>query len=435
MVKVCALFSIVLIGFFIFPAPASAQSEAQPLPLRRVTLYGHGVGYFERQGKVDGDQQVTFTFDAAQLNDVLKSLVVLDLNKGKISSVTYDSTKPFEKRIADFGVNLDPANGTGLAALFSQLKGARVEIHSTPPLIGTVVGVERRIRMQGTERAEMPELVIMSEGGELRSLPLDQLRGIKLLDARLREDLERQLGIFQSTLRKNARQLTITATGTGERDLFVSYVVEAPVWKTTYRVVLDAKSKPFLQGWAVVDNVQDDDWNDVSLSLIAGAPISFVHDLQQPRYKQRQVVNMPDDVVISMQAPEASLGEALALSSLVPGISASGNGGVAGAVKDASGAAIPGATITARNRNTGQEYVMTTSADGRYALRDLPAGNYTIRFAMRGFREYLLDQVRVAPGQMARNNIALEVGSIAETVTVRAESSTLSTTSGRRISR
>ena len=93
----------------------------RPLPLRRVTLYGHGVGYFERQGKVDGDQQVTFTFDAAQLNDVLKSLVVLDLNKGKIASVTYDSTKPFEKRLSDFSVNLNQAGGAGLAALFGQL--------------------------------------------------------------------------------------------------------------------------------------------------------------------------------------------------------------------------------------------------------------------------------------------------------------------------
>lgn len=58
--------------------PSLAQSDNNPPPLRRVTLYKHGVGYFERQGRVTGDQQVTFLFDAAQMNDVLKSLVVLD---------------------------------------------------------------------------------------------------------------------------------------------------------------------------------------------------------------------------------------------------------------------------------------------------------------------------------------------------------------------
>jgi hypothetical protein len=78
--------------------------------------------------------------------------------------------------------------------------------------------------------------------------------------------------ILQSTIHKNLRKLTISTTGRGERDLFLSYVVEAPVWKTTYRVVLDAKSRPLLRGWALVDNVQDEDWNDVTLSLVSGPP-------------------------------------------------------------------------------------------------------------------------------------------------------------------
>jgi hypothetical protein len=73
--------------------------------------------------------------------------------------------------------------------------------------------------------------------------------------------------ILQSTIHKNLRKLTISTTGHGERDLFLSYVVEAPVWKTTYRVVLDSKSKSLLRGWTLVDNLQDEDWNDVTLSI------------------------------------------------------------------------------------------------------------------------------------------------------------------------
>jgi hypothetical protein len=209
-------------------------------------------------------------------------------------AVTFDSIKPVDKRLGEFGISLDSTNAMGRTSLLGQLKGARVEVRAGPtPAAGIIVGIEKRARAQGVEKIEAQELVIVSDGGELRSVPLDQIRGIKLLDAKLREDLEQYLSILQSTIHKNLRKLTISTTGQGERDLFLSYVVEAPVWKTTYRVVLDAKSKPFLQGWALVDNVQDEGWNDVTLSLVSGAPVSFIQDLQQPRYKRRPVGGGP----------------------------------------------------------------------------------------------------------------------------------------------
>lgn len=392
-----------------------AQTENNPPPLKRVTLYKHGVGYFERQGKVNGDSQVTFLFDAAQMNDVLKSLVVLDLSKGKISSVTFDSTKPFDKRIEEFGIRLDASNAAGLTALLGQLKGARVEVRTgTTPSIGTVVGIEKRIKYQAMERAEMQELVMVSEGGELRSIALDQVRGIKLLDTKVREDLEQYLSVLQSTIHKNLRKLTITATGQGERDLFVSYVVEAPVWKTTYRVVLDAKAKPFLQGWALVDNVQDEDWANVTLSLVAGAPVSFIHDLQQPRYKGRPVVEMPEDVSITPQIAEAPINGRLEL--------VAGGGTLEGYVRDASGAVVVNATVRVTQAGSGAEITANTDSAGRYKLRGLAPGSYKIKVDSSGFKSYVMDGVSLATGSVRRNNISLEVGSISETVEVSASS-------------
>src|SRR5690606_7441377 len=146
--------------------------------------------------------------------------------------------------------------------------------------------------------------------------------------------------------------------GQGERDLFMSYVVEAPVWKTTYRLTLDGESKPFLQGWALVDNTQDEDWNDVTLSLVSGAPISFIQDLQQPRYKQRPVVEMPDDISVAPQIPLASLG-------LTPGL-ASGGGAIEGLIKDERGVALAGATVRIRHVGSNAEISSTADADGRY---------------------------------------------------------------------
>src|SRR5215813_11786803 len=275
-----SIFFILILTSILSPL-ALAQSENNPPPLRRVTLYKHGVGYFERQGKVNGDQQVTFLFDAAQMNDVLKSLVALDLgkgaDKGKISAVTFDSIKPVDKRLEEFGISLDSTNALGLTSLLGQLKGARVEVRAGPtPAAGVILGIEKRARTQGVEKTEALELVLVSDGGELRSIPLDQIRGIKLLDAKLREDLEQYLSILQSTIHKNLRKLTISTTGQGERDLFLSYVVEAPVWKTTYRVVLDAKSKPFLQGWALVDKGQNKAGTAASSPRVSAAPASLI---------------------------------------------------------------------------------------------------------------------------------------------------------------
>jgi Carboxypeptidase regulatory-like domain len=396
-----------------------AQSENNPPPLRRVTLYKHGVGYFERQGKVNGDQQVTFLFDAAQMNDVLKSLVALDLgkgaDKGKISAVTFDSIKPVDKRLEEFGISLDSTNALGLTSLLGQLKGARAEVRAgQTPAAGVVVGIEKRVRTQGLEKVESQELVLVSEGGELRSIPLDQIRGIKLLDAKLREDLDQYLSILQSTIHKNLSKLTISTTGQGERDLFLSYVVEAPVWKTTYRVVLDAKSKPFLQGWALVDNVQDEDWNDVTLSLVSGAPVSFIQDLQQPRYKQRPVIGMPDDVTVAPQIPQASLGTTLGF--------ASGGGVIEGVVKDMNGSAITNATVKATQTSTGAEITATTDANGRYRLRGLPPGTYNVRVESPGFKSYMMERLRLASGTLARNDIQMNVASTSETVSVSASS-------------
>src|SRR5262249_52750323 len=70
----------------------------------------------------------------------------------------------------------------------------------------------------------------------------------------------------------------------------VGYVVENPIWKTSYRLVLGKNGKPFLQGWAIVENTSDDDWSGVRMALISGRPISFQMDLYQPLYVPRPVV-------------------------------------------------------------------------------------------------------------------------------------------------
>src|SRR5262249_4626559 len=72
--------------------------------------------------------------------------------------------------------------------------------------------------------------------------------------------------------------------GEGKREVKVGYVVERPIWKTTYRLRMEPNGKLALQGWALIENVSDDDWNDVRMVLGSGKPISFKMNLYDPIY-------------------------------------------------------------------------------------------------------------------------------------------------------
>ena len=103
--------------------------------------------------------------------------------------------------------------------------------------------------------------------------------------------------------------MTVSTAGSGDRNLYVSYISEVPLWKTTYRIVLPTKAekRPLLQGWAIVDNTVGEDWKNVELSLIAGAPQSFVQELSQPYYTRRPVVALPENAMLTPQTHEATM--------------------------------------------------------------------------------------------------------------------------------
>ena len=263
------------------------------LPVRRVVLFKHGVGYFERRGTVAGDRAVELAFRASEMNDVLKSLTVLDLGEGLVTSIGYESTKPVDKQLEDIAIRLPDDNV--LTGLLSQIKGARVRLAvGSRELDGVVVGIETVTRRAEGETRWGHLLSVLVDGAALETYDLLEIRRLTFLDEALRKDLQHLLDTLISTKRKDLKRLTILARGEGERELVASYIVEAPVWKTSYRLLLD-EDAPVVQGWALVDNTSDEDWQDVSLSLVAGLPVSFVHDLYSPRYKRRPVVEVREE--------------------------------------------------------------------------------------------------------------------------------------------
>lgn len=292
----------------------AAPSLSDRLPVRHVALYKNGVGYFEHDGRVHGNQSVTIAFTTSQLNDVLKSLTAIDLSGGRITDVSYNSTAPLDQRLSM--LQLPIGEKTTTAEFLDALRGARVEVHSgSESAIGrllsveTVTGPEKDDDDKPSPARTHTDISVITDSGDLRTFRLTPATSVHLLEHDLNEEVSRYLSLIASSRAADVRKMTIATEGSGDRDLAVSYISEVPVWKSTYRIVLpsNAKEKPLLQGWAVVDNTVGEDWDNVELSLIAGAPQSFVQEISQPYYARRPVVGLPELAMLSPQTHEQTL--------------------------------------------------------------------------------------------------------------------------------
>ena len=284
--------------------------------MTRVILYKNGVGYFEHSGHVRGNQDVNVDFTTAQLNDVLKSLTVLDLGKGRITGVSYNSTAPLEHRLGS--LRLPVGENPTTAQFLDALRGARVEVHSgSVTASGRLLSIEERA-LQGKNaandgsdgsglKATVTQVSLVSDGGEVRVFDLTPSTSVRVTEKDVNEEVGKYLGVVASTRDQDVRRMTISTAGNGERDLLISYISEVPVWKSTYRIVIPNDGKPLLQGWAIVDNTVGEDWKNVELSLIAGAPQSFVQELSQPYYTRRPVVPLPENAMLTPQTHEATI--------------------------------------------------------------------------------------------------------------------------------
>jgi len=281
-------------------------AKGEQLPIKGITLYRSGVGSFERRGMIDGDKTVQLRFNTDQINDILKSMIVLDLSKnGRVDGVSYGSRDPLAKRLSSFGVDIsdEPALGTILA----RLRGAKVSV--TVPdgqFTGIIVGGEVRQETRGASPTPVgvPYLNILTGAG-IKSLNLTIASAIEILDKDLAAELQRALGAVAEHRADRTKTVDVSLSGEGSREIVVAYVQEAPVWKASYRLILpDAtaaetkaaaaiKDQMTLQGWAIVENTTDEDWNNVTLSLVSGQPVSFRMDLYQPLYATRPLVAVP----------------------------------------------------------------------------------------------------------------------------------------------
>lgn len=257
-----------------------------PLALSRVELYRNGVGYFERIGKVEGNL-LTLKVRKDQINDLLKSLTVIDKSSGKVLSVSLPLDPQTWQNIAQ----ADFTRGeSGLGKILQSMRGSQVVIRYKANETQAEAEVAGRIAMVQTGENQ-PQLGLL-QGETMHMVPqIGMITAFTLVDQDISLQLHRNLdaamgeGMFQQV------EVSVRLSEGQGHDLQVSYVVEAPKWKPTYRLVLDSRdsSQALLQSWAVVDNISGESWNNVQLNLTSGAPIAFRYNLHTP-----QMVGRPD---------------------------------------------------------------------------------------------------------------------------------------------
>src|SRR5829696_5267892 len=296
-------------------AAENAKQDLKPattLPLTRVVLFNSGVGYFSRSGEVDGEARVDLTFPESDINDLLKSMVLEDFNGGRVAAVSYDSREPIARTLSSFAIDLN-GNPT-FANIVQQARGERIEVTVSPTaqnqpgkLIGTVVGVEVQKIAAGAAVTDAEVLNMWCAEG-MRSVKLSDVQHLRFSNPVIEAEFRRALEVVALSHDSQKKAVSLHFAGEGKRKVQVGYVVEAPVWKTSYRLVMDGdnKAKPYLQGWAVVENPTDEDWAGVKMALISGRPISFKMDLYNPLFVPRPTVE--PELFASLRPPTYDAG-------------------------------------------------------------------------------------------------------------------------------
>ena len=268
----------------------TAAAWAADLPIREVILYKHGVGFFERAGKLEAGDTARIDFKADDMNDVLKSLTITDRGGGKISGVRYDASEPLEERLKNFPFAV--GTGSTLAVFLDQMKGARVEMKLGNE---TSAGVIVSARLLKEKESDHETVTLLTDAGEMRTFDLAAASSVKFTDAKLQGLLKDYLSVLNQARSKDRRSVYIDSIGTAARDLIASYMTPSPVWKSSYRLLFPQEGQPTLEGWAIVDNTSGDDWNNVRLSVVSGRPISFITQLYAPKYVTRPKAELADN--------------------------------------------------------------------------------------------------------------------------------------------
>ncbi|MEO8606875.1 MAG: histidine kinase dimerization/phospho-acceptor domain-containing protein [Chloroflexota bacterium] len=275
------------------------------LPIRRLTLYKQGIGYFERRGMFEG-KTVALVIPREATNDALKSLNIIVHQGEPVLSVDYETPEDKAKVLAEIPIRL--SDRSGMVDLLTSLRGSQVVLNLVDGTTasGRLIGVEASL-----DKAESSASVILQsemDTYKLQSVPVVDIRNLELLDERAANDVS----FFLDVSRTEQTRTTLTVQlPDGEHDLEIGYLAPSPTWRVSYRIVTDGANNIRLMAWGLFDNSLDEDLEDVTLTLISGRPISFEYGLYESKTPNRPQVS-DDPMGLQSVSGDPRVGEAIA---------------------------------------------------------------------------------------------------------------------------
>jgi len=286
------------------------ESAVPILPLKSVRLYEAGVGYFEREGKTEG--RTSLPVPPGHLDDALKTLVVLSRGgKAEVTGVAFPTsvTKGMARALA--GLPASEEGPLGFRSLLNTMRGAHVVVRtrSGAEIPGRLVDVadsapdtpsqpnDKTKEKGATEKDERPPsqrlvAVLLADSGDVMRFRDDEILGVRPTDPAFAARLGTALDAVSTQGTRKPRLMEVL--GNGSEPVTLGYLAEAPIWRTTYRLVLGDDDRAFLQGWALLHNDTDEEWRGVHVELVNGQPDSFLFPIAAPRYARREL-KTPDN--------------------------------------------------------------------------------------------------------------------------------------------
>ncbi|MDI1228010.1 MAG: DUF4139 domain-containing protein [bacterium] len=265
----------------------TAAAFAEDMPVNSVILSTSGLANFEHRAKVDGNSKLEFPVRFEQVDDILKSLIVFD-KSGRLGGVTLPGKQPLAQVFKDLPFTQEQLSNP--AALLNAYQGAEVkvtgeELKATGKLLQVV---PEEVALGEDKTTTRNRISIMTDDG-IKSALLENLESVAFTDEKIRAEVARALSAIRENGTAERRVLSVNLLGEGNRDVTLSYVVDAPLWKTAYRLVVPqaGQTKGMLQGWAVIENMTASDWANVDLTLVSGNPVTFRQNLYESYYVQR----------------------------------------------------------------------------------------------------------------------------------------------------
>ncbi len=272
------------------------------LRVKRVVIFRHGISYFILHGYIKGSGTFELEFKIDEMNDILKSLFVLDTsNEGYISSISYDAALETSQLLKSIMLNIPDTDS--FSSLITQIKGAKVNItiENSEKITGTIMGIEFIERLNKDGKVTEKLLTLLKNDDIIIKIPFTEINSFEILNEDLKKDLKFFLDTIIAGKKKDAKKIIINCESGGDdgvdRLIVVSYITESPIWKTSYRILMSKQQaldeKCLLSGWCLVENTTNQDWEDIELSLVAGMPVSFVYNFYRPIYIDRPKIQPP----------------------------------------------------------------------------------------------------------------------------------------------